>query len=224
MPNEKIEKTFTYKIPNEWRSDDFSQGRTGTFTYKGPRWLTFEVEKETGKELGWCLTCDEELERPCPLDAARIKVDCSLDENALLCEIANDCGDSELINFRQEREWVVKYQPPEGYEAVLITDEFEPRDIYDEFNIRYDFENNEFVIPVKTLESDGWDFDLTWDELRQVRDDLLSNSDGKVSDDMPEFLKEKWKKYRQLLRDLPTALSEFPPCVASNMFPKSPDD
>jgi hypothetical protein len=224
MPVERIEKTFTYKIPNEWRTDDFSQGKTGTFTYKGPRYLTFEIDKNTKEEAGWCLWEDRDLERPCALDCVRVTVDCSLnDENALLCEIANDCGDPEQVKFRNERTWTVKYQPPEGYEPILITDQYEPRDIYDEYGITYDFENGKFNIPIKTLETDGWDISITWDDVKEVRDKMLKDSDGKISDDMPEEIQQQWRTYRQLLRDLPDALKEFPPYIAGHMFPKSPD-
>ena len=41
----KIEKTFTYPVWDEWRKNSFENGRTGTFTYKGPEFLTFEVAK-----------------------------------------------------------------------------------------------------------------------------------------------------------------------------------
>ena len=65
----RIEKQFTYPIWDEWRTNSFKQGRTGTHTYKGPEFITVEVNKdpnheEYGKESGWCLTRKEEFERP----------------------------------------------------------------------------------------------------------------------------------------------------------------
>jgi len=221
--NPHIEKTFTYPVPNEWRSTSFSTGKTGTWTYKGPRFLTFEINKDTGKESGWCLWEERDLERPCALDVERVTIDCTLnDENALVCEIANDCGDPSAIDFRFNREWKILHRAPEGYTHTWYTDEVEPRDIYDEFNITYDFATKKFNLPVKGWENEG-EVDLTWDDVKQVRDKLLHDSDGKVAEDAPESVKEKWRKYRQLLRDLPVALSSFEPWVAAKMFPTAPD-
>ena len=55
-----ISQDFTYPIWDEWRTNSFTQGRTGTFTYDGPEFLTFEVQNDSssddyGKESGWCL-------------------------------------------------------------------------------------------------------------------------------------------------------------------------
>lgn len=220
--NPYVEKTFTYPIPNEWRSTEFSAGKTGTFTYKGPRYLTFEIDKESGKESGWCLTSELELERPCPLDCVRITVDCTLnDENALLCEIANDCGDMDQVEFRTLREWKILHTAPEGYNHTYYTDDFEPRDIYDEFNITYDFDTGKFNLPVKGWENEGVT-DLTWDDVREVRDKMLEDTDGKISDDMPESIQAEWRNYRELLRKLPSALAEFEPWIAAKMFPTPP--
>ena len=38
----RIEKTFQYPVWDEWRVDSFKEGRQGTFTYKGPEFLTFD--------------------------------------------------------------------------------------------------------------------------------------------------------------------------------------
>ena len=52
----------------------------------------------------------------------------------------------------------------------------------------------------------GVDLDKTWDMVRSHRNRELSNSDGKVTEDMPDVLKTKWKTYRQQLRDLPAKM------------------
>lgn len=225
--NPNVEKTFTYAIPNEWRSTDFSDGKTGTFTYKGPRYLTFEITSDPdsenyGKESGWCLTTEAELGRPCPLDCVRITVDSTLnDENALLCEIANDCGDLDQVEFRTLREWKILHEAPLGYTHTYYTDEFEPRDIYDEFNITYDFDSGKFNLPVKGWENEGV-VDITWDDVREVRNKLLEDTDGKISDDMPESIQNEWREYRRLLREMPTALANFEPWIAAKMLPRPP--
>ena len=55
-----ISQEFTYPLWDEWRKNSFTQGLTGTFTYDGPEFLTFEVQNDPdtpdyGKESGWCL-------------------------------------------------------------------------------------------------------------------------------------------------------------------------
>lgn len=219
---EMCETTFTYPIPDDFRENTFTKGLTGTYTYKGPRFLTFEINKETGKESGWCLTTQRELERPCPLDCERVQIDCSLEENGLLCEIANDQGREDAVEFRANREWTIYFEAPEGYTSIEKPLEYEPRDIYDEFNITYDFETGKFNVPVHDWATDH-KIDLTWDEIRQVRDKMLKDTDGAYTDDVPQSIKDKWIKYRQLLRDLPDALAEFPPFIAGQMFPPHPE-
>jgi hypothetical protein len=223
MPVEFTERSFTYKIPDEWRGTTFTQGKTDTYTYKGPRFLTFEIDKVTGKESGWCLYRPEELERPCPLDCIRVTVDAhESDEMALLCEIANDCGHQEAVQFRVERPWVITHQAPVGYQSLWEPTEFEPRDIYDEFSITYDFLTGEFNLPIKDLELEGWRTDITWEDVRKVRNKMLEDTDGKISPDMPQSVQQQWLDYRELLRNLPTALAEFPAHIAAHMFPKTP--
>lgn len=221
--NPKIEKSFTYPIPNEWRSTEFTAGKTGTWTYKGPRFLTFEIDKETGKESGWCIWEERDLERPTPINMVRVTIDCTLnDENALICEIGNDCGDVCAVDFRTNREWKILHQAPEGYNHTWCTDEVEPRDIYDEFSITYDLETQKFNLPVKGWENEG-QTDVTWDEVKQLRNKMLIDSDGNISEDMPEEIKQEWRTYRQRLRDLPAALAEFPAFQAGKMFPTPPN-
>lgn len=217
-----ITKEFTYPLPDEWCDDKFDQGKTGTWTYEGPEFLTFEIDNVSGKESGWCLWTDEDLERPCPVDCTRVTVDCK--EQPLLCEIANDAGKEEALHLRATREWQLAHESPEGYEncETLRDEDFEPRDVYDEFNITYDFESEEFHIPVKNHDTHGVRDDFTWDDFRMARDRLLEDADGVIDDNMPESMREKWVNYRQLLRDAPTALAEFSPGLAIQMLPGSP--
>jgi hypothetical protein len=228
MPTEKrpgiefVETEFTYAIPDDFRETTFDQGKSGTYTYIGPRFITFEIDKETGKETGWCLVYQEELERPAPLNCIRVMVDCSLTENGLLCEIANDQGREDSVEFRANRNWITYYQAPEGYTSIEKPDAFEPRDIYDEFNVTYDFATGKFNIPLHSWNTD-FSLEMTWDDVRKVRDRMLRDSDGMVSDDMPQSIKDQWYTYRNLLRDLPEKLKDFPPYIAAQMFPQTPE-
>ena len=219
---EFVETTFTYAIPDDFREETFNNGLTDTYTYRGPRWLTFEIDKETGKESGWCLIHPAELERPVPPDIERVKVDCSLTENGLLCEIANDEGRQDAVEFRANRSWVTYYAAPEGYTSIEKPTEFEPRDIYDEFNITYDFATKQFNVPLHTWDTDITP-DMTWDDIKTVRNKMLKDTDGAYTDDVPAEIKNKWIAYRQALRDLPEKLKDFEPKIAAQMFPPVPD-
>jgi hypothetical protein len=218
-----IQKEFTYNVPNEWYSDDFSNGDTKTFTYHGPEYLTIEVDKETGEELNWVQYTPEELECPTALNAMRITVDCK--EDPMLCEIVNDQGRDDDLQFYDERAFKTICKAPEGYVDVDVPTDFHVRDIYDEFNVRFNFKTQEFEIPVRTWSSEeGRDIEeITWNHVRELRNQALAASDGVLSDDMPQELQDRWRHYRQLLRDAPKALEPFGPYFASMMLPEEPD-
>lgn len=221
--NPMIEKTFTYAVPDEWRSTEFTLGKTDQHIYKGPRYLVFQFHQDTGKEFGWCLTTGTEVSRPVPINVVQVRVDClENDSNCLLCEIGNDMGHQEDATHILNRQWTILHEAPDGYNHTWYTDEVRPRDIYDEFALRFNAEKNVIEIPIKGWENEGRT-DVTWDDLKEMRNKMLADTDGKISADMPQELQEKWMRYRQLLRDMPTALAEYPAWVAAKMWPTSPD-
>jgi len=226
-----ISKTFTHPVWDEWMKDSFTEGKTGTYTYSGPEFLTFEVGSDPadadnyGKESGWCMWEHRDLERPCAPDITRITVDCK--ENPLLCEIANDCGSEDDNAFRRARTWYILWDAPTGYTDVEATTQILPRDIWDEHNITYDFNTKKFNMPVRTWANTGSKMDMTWDEIREIRDQLLNDTDAKVGgDDMPADMTQMWKDYRTRLRDLPSTLQalNYEPWQAAMMFPNYPKD
>ncbi len=226
----RIEKQFTYPVWDKWRENSFTEGRTATHTYKGPEFLTFEIchdknSDDYGKECGWCMWEKRDLERPAGKDITRITVDCK--ENPLLCEIANDEGREDMVAMRRGREWKVLWDAPDGFQDVEYTDELEPRDVYDEQNITYDFDKKEFVIGIHDWEATGVKKDLTWAQVRDVRDAALHETDDKVGmDDAPAEIIDGWKGYRQNLRDLPSAMQAkgYEPWQVVQMFPVMPKD
>jgi len=225
-----IRKEFTYPVWDEWRKNSFTQGKTGTFTYVGPEFLTFEVNNDTssedyGKESGWCLWLKRDLERPSAQDITRVTVDCK--ENPLLCEIGNDCGREDLIEFRRAREWEVLWDAPDGFPDVEHTLELEPRDVYNDADITYNFETETFNLGVRDWAATGSKMDLTWQQVRDLRDQMLHETDAKVGQtDAPESIQTAWLDFRQKLRDLPALLQGrgFEPWQAVMMFPNMPKD
>tara|TARA_B110000967_G_scaffold134159_1_gene136996 strand:- start:2007 stop:2795 length:789 start_codon:yes stop_codon:yes gene_type:complete len=225
-----ISQDFTYPIWDEWRTNSFTQGRTGTFTYDGPEFLTFEVQNDSssddyGKESGWCLWRKNDLERPAGADIMRVTVDCKA--NPLLCEIGNDTGKESGVQMRREREWEILWDAPDGYQDVEYTANLEPRDVYDEWNITWDFTTNEFVLGVHDWAATGANMNLTWEEVRDVRDDELHATDAKVGQtDAPDSIQQVWLDYRQRLRDHPAVMTArgYEPWQAVMMFPVVPKD
>ncbi len=115
----------------------------------------------------------------------------------------------------------------EGYPDVEYTDELEPRDVYDQDNITYDFDKKEFNIGIHDWTARGSDLGLTWQQVRDVRDASLHESDQKVGmTDAPDTIQDAWKAYRQKLRDLPAAMEAkgYEPWQAVMMFPLMPRD
>ena len=220
-----ISVEFTYNVPDKWLEDTFNEGKTATYTYVGPEYLTFQIDNETGREVGWCLIHPEELERPTPLNVTRVTVDC--EEEPLLCEIANDVGREDAAEMRFNRTWSVDVAAPEGYEPIEIPDEYEPRDYYDEYNITYDFDTDEFNIPIrtwKTLKGINPN-DVTWDHFRAYRNNLLKEADGRVDSTMPQEFIDQWVDYKTKLRDAPAILQAagVTPFQASLMLPPEPE-
>jgi len=221
MPRIKVD--FEYDCPDEWYSDSFALGRKGTFTYEGPEYLTFNIDKTDGRENGWVMQYPEEYERIIGEDEWRVTVDCK--QEPLLCEIANDQGKEEDAQFYSDRPWKTLIEAPDGYDSYEVPDAFHPRDIYDEFNIRYDFDNDEFYVPLRSWKTVG-DFDpdkMTWRHFRLARNRKLQETDGQIDDDMPLEVKQKIYDYRKLLRDAPENLAHLTPHDAYLVLPPPPD-
>lgn len=219
-----IKRQFTYNVPNRYMTDDFSEGKTATYEYYGPEYLTVHVDKNTGREIGWCSWNPEEIEVPVALDELRVVIDCK--EETLLCELINDMGRDEDAEFKSTRDWATLYKAPEGYTDIEYPVQLLPREIYDESKVKYNFETEEFTFPVQTHSTlSKIDVDkFTWDHFRATRNEMLKATDGVLDDQMPEETRQAWIKYKQLLRDAPEALKNFPPYFAAQMLPYAPSE
>jgi len=77
-----------------------------------------------------------------------------------------------------------------------------------------------------TITGDGgeileqYEMDMTWEELRMLRDQALAQSDWRAGKDV--VLSTAWKEYRQALRDLPQNHEESND--AADNFPEAPDE
>ena len=84
-----------------------------------------------------------------------------------------------------------------------------------------------FNIGIHDWAATGSKMDLTWQEVRDVRDQELHDTDAKVGQtDAPQSIQQGWLDYRQKLRDLPALMEArgFQPWQAVQMFPIPPKD
>lgn len=225
MATTQISVEYDLLLPNDFLIDhDTSEGKTRKTTYHGPDKLYLQIG-EDGSEVHGPLTEDNILDgRPMPADVVEwFEVDCT--ENPLVCQLRGPVNNDMQEEYTGEVLVSSKTPYIEGYPQFKYSTPLMPADIYAKYEIRV--ENGEVIIPrfTATQKLLDRDTDLTWDDIRRKRDDALSATDGKVTEDMPENLKETWKTYRQLLRDMPTTLESagVEPNWAFYMFPDSPD-
>jgi hypothetical protein len=215
---------FDLPLPNQFLVDHSqSQGNVKRMTYHGPDKLFLHIDKETGKEKYGPVTEDDIADgRPVPADCYLFEVDCTTDP--LICQLRGP-----IINDLQVPRDTAELPHPQspeisGYPQYKYCPDLIPDDVYNRWSCH--------IVDGKPV-LDAWtviqklldrDTDLTWDDIRQHRDTMLANSDAAIAEDMPEDLKNKWKSYRQKLRDLPTVMqaNNVHPNIAYYMFPYVP--
>lgn len=61
---------------------------------------------------------------------------------------------------------------------------------------------------------------LTWEIIRQKRDQMLLFAESKYNFDTPEPIKAQWRAYKQALRDLPETYADN---IDALVWPEMPD-
>ena len=72
--------------------------------------------------------------------------------------------------------------------------------------------------------SSGESSQFSWTMVRNVRNNMLTNSDTKINEDMPDAVKQPWLDYRKKLRDLPTDWSGIGTSTYLVAWPIAPDE
>jgi hypothetical protein len=200
-----ITKMLTYSIPDEIYSTETTLGKTSTQMYNGPSEIVLWVDKTTGYvEDTWAP--EEEPDYPLAMNLRREILRADTDENTI--KIALLYGGLE---------------PPKIYEVAvgpadqpnaIITDPSDIRMVFNDVNLPADY--------TAPLQFATYDRDRSWDGfLKEVRNSMLSESDGRIAEDMPESIKAQWRDYRQKLRDMPENWGNVPGYLVR--FPLSPD-
>ena len=210
MPeNTIIEKTFTYDLPDKYLYQTNNLKKTGTFTYKGPDKFWMFVNNETKKVNGrfHYLERDNGADVPTPEGLTKVFVDAN--ENPLMASLIYN-----EVDYEKELGKTIT-DLPDGNQ-YWCPDPTPPDHTYELEDIEYDFETGKFVTPYPWKKPY-----VTWEELINVRNNMLRMSDMKLRIAAPEKQGE-WEDYRQKLRDITTVFEGFDPWMVR--FPQEPTE
>lgn len=187
----KIEKTFTYAIADDYLSQTALLGKTGEWTYNGPDKIWIFISKEDNKYAGRFLTADGDGETcPTPLDMYKVCIDS--EDNPLLLTLI---GAGDRVNYDELPQYTEELPCGGVYQRVMTPP---PDHTYEMMEMVYDLDKEEFIKPYPFKKPH-----ITWEDLRRGRTHALNATDYKISDGMPTEVADAWTTYRQSLRDLP---------------------
>ena len=225
MATRQIRVEYDLALPNDFLVDhEQTDGNTRTATYNGPDKIYLQIG-EDGTEKHGPLTEDDIADgRPMPEDVVDwFEVDCAT--NPLVCELRGPVVDELQEEYTAN---VVHAATPEvdGYPQFYYSTPLMPADIYDKQSLRVvdgEITLDKWTVVQKLLDRDE---DLTWDDIRRKRNDMLEQCDMRTTSDMPSSMLEEWKAYRVKLRDFPATMQAagVTPNWAFYMFPLSPTD
>jgi len=205
----KITLEFTYNLPDERFAATNNLNKTATWTYHGPEKFYIYLSSTTNKITDNPALPYEKIRDNCPVKQGMY---------------------SFLVNAKQYPLVATLFYPSEshntvGLENILLPDgrtfqedfPLRPTDCYYKNDIEFDRTTNSFIEPYPFATND-----VTWDDIRNMRDMYLTISDKRINEDAPDSVNQPWIEYRQALRDLPTVWADRP--AYSIIFPDAPND
>ena len=215
-PITEITKTFTYTIADEIFGNTATENRTAEATYTGPDRIWAFVHTDTGRlsrQSPPLTSQDDGDEVPVPVGTHRVEVTAENDIQ-ILAMFKEDCV--TYSDTTQSSEAL-----PEGYGSVLYNNKATLGETYSIDDLTYDIDSSSWNdIPF-------YNDEITWDQLISSRNAMLGSTDGRISPDMPDSVKQPWITFRQLLRDLPAAYgygTENEVAAWKVQFPEHPED
>lgn len=224
MASQQIRVEYDLALPNSFLVDHATtDGKKRTAVYDGPDKVYLQIGSD-GKEVAGPLTEDDILDgRPMPADCVDwFEVDCATDP--LVCQLRGPVVDELEEEYTGETVHpgspVIAGYPQFSYGTPIM-----PADLYNKNSLKVvdgAVTLDRYTVPQKLLDRET---ELTWEEIRQKRNDALSACDGKTVDDMPAALLKEWKDYRQQLRDFPATMEAagVSASIAFYMFPQEPE-
>lgn len=198
-------RILTYPIPDELYTTTRTLGKTSTQDYIGPEtlWLYLNDDGRVMQTFA-----PEELP---PVESR------GLDDTVI--EFVPETDEDYIKIMILHSHWVPKeYEVnvgPEDDPNIVVTDPTDIIMVFDEVSIVEDY-----TAPLEFRDYQKYK-DRSDEFIRSVRDSMLMESDGRVSEDMPESVKQAWLTFRQKLRDLPVTYADVPNWLIR--FPLSPD-
>lgn len=183
-------KSFSFDIADRQYATTRELSRIASATYNGPDRVWVFIDEDTklyNTQYAPLTSLEDGDSVPCPVGT--IKVEVIADSNPVVISmLKEDCVTYDDVSIVEETK-------PDGskdtYNVVATLSQ-----TYTIDNLTYDTENNTWnlgeFIPAP----------VSWDEIKAVRNNMLTASDGKISPDMPEAVKQPWLDYRKALRDL----------------------
>jgi hypothetical protein len=193
-PITTITKAFTYNIADTLFGNTATEGRTASASYTGPDRVWVFVDAETGalsRQYPPLTSQEDGGDVPVPFGTHRVEITAENDIK-LLAMFKENCVTYDDVTQTTEA-------LPEPYGSVLYNNKATLGETHSLDDLVYDIDNSTWnTMP---LIDDG----ITWDQILNSRNSMLAATDGKISPDMPDAIKQPWVTYRQALRDLPAA-------------------
>lgn len=184
-------KNFSFNIADKLYATTTALGRTASATYSGPDrvWVFIDENTKLYQTYYAPLTSLEDGDSvPNPVGTIKVEVVADVDP-VVISMLKEDCVTYNDVS-------VVEDTLPDGsidrYNAVATLSQ-----TYSIDNLAYNTETNTWNL------GDFITATMTWEDVIKVRNNKLTSSDGKISIDMPDSVKQPWLDYRQALRDLP---------------------
>lgn len=207
-------QTFSYTCPDEPLSTSVADNTTVNATYTGPDQVWVMVDTDTGAwnmSNGYWTEGEDGADIAAPEGMTKVRLNAADHAFWMSILVPDSCTLTttvsqvdETINLADGTTATYSYNYP-----------MEP----DEF---VDFETVVINTADTTMTFDYLESALTWDEVRTLRNNMLTGSDGRVADDMPDSVKQPWIDYRAKLRDLPTNWAGVDPHKI--IWPVGPDE
>jgi len=184
-------KDFTFNIADQLYAKTNDLKRTASATYEGPDKVWIFVDKDTGKisRMSPPLTSQEDGDSvPVPQGTVRVEVS----------------AEHDIVVLAMLKEDSVVYANTDAQTDSLPNGGFFTYNVCATLGQTYDLDSLYYDTENKTW--NGFDFidsNITWEDVINHRNSALTSSDGKISPDMPEEIKQPWIEFRQALRDLP---------------------
>jgi|AntAceMinimDraft_5_1070358.scaffolds.fasta_scaffold09626_5 hypothetical protein len=183
--------SFTYNIADKLYATTSAQNKTATGNYTGPDRVWVFINTDTGllnQSFAPLTSREDGADVPVPIGTTKVEVTAT-DNPVIISMLKEDCVTYTDVSTTDDT-------LPDGfvftYNSVATLSQ-----TYDLANLMYNTDTNTWST------GDFVTSPMTWDFVLSTRNSMLTASDGKISPDMPDVVKQPWINYRQALRDLP---------------------